>query len=97
PRARAPVTVEQTAALPEIAAERARRHRCLLPASPGLRAVREARGGAESCLAHLPQLLFLPRVVEKLVGGPARDARHQGARLRIGFLLGVAAELHQPP
>ena len=65
-RALVTVIVEELAKLAQIFAQLARRHRRVLPAFPGFGAVREARRGAQTRLANLPELFLLLVVVEQL-------------------------------
>ena len=96
-RALEAVPVELLAKLAQIAPQPLGRNGGVFPAFPRFLAVGEPRGGAQTSLAHLPQLLLVLLVVEQLHRGAAREAGHQRARFRVRLRLRVAAEFDQEP
>ena len=89
--------LEQAPQSAQVLAQPVRRYRRVLPALEGVGVSGDVRGGAQSGLPHLPQLVLVPGVVEEgdigVVLGLVQPVQHP-VRPLVGLLGALAAELH---
>jgi hypothetical protein len=104
-RAAQAVLVVERAQVAQVRADLLGRDRRVLPAGPVVAAVGREGGGAQAALADLPDVPAVAALLLALEHGDAvarvaalaREPLDAGARLRLGLLLGVGAELDEQP